>query len=296
MLDLERFKDMVIYAKVANLGSFTAAAEQLSIAKGTVSKAIARLESELNLRLLQRTTRTISMTLEGRAYLDYCSEIIRQAEAAENHLGTFRDMPSGIIRVTAPVTFGSVRVAPLLPPLLKRHPELQIELLLEDKRVDLMAENIDIALRCGRLENSSLIARRLSGLPLVMVATPKYLATHTKPTLPEELAQHQCLLHGFHAAERHWQLKVDDNKVIRVAVNGQLRVNNNQALKHALLADLGIAYLPRYQVENELLNGSVVSILDNYMPDETAVHAVYRHRAHLSAAMKATLEYFQDVL
>ncbi|HET8817416.1 MAG TPA: LysR family transcriptional regulator [Pseudidiomarina sp.] len=296
MLDLERFKDMVIYAKVAHLGSFTAAAEQLGIAKGTVSKAITRLESDLNLRLLQRTTRTISMTLEGRAYFDYCSEIIRQAEAAEHHLGTFRDNPSGVIRVTAPVTFGSVQVAPLLPPLLKRFPDLQIELLLEDKRVDLMAENIDIALRCGNLESSTLIARRLRGLPLVMVATPGYLTSSKPPKQPEELREHQCLLHGFHAVERYWQVQEPDGSTVRIPVRGQLRVNNNQALKHALLADLGIAYLPRYQVEKELESGAVIPILTDFMPAETPVHAVYRHRAHLSAAMRATLEYFQQVL
>ncbi len=289
---LERLSDMAIYAKVVEAGSFSAAADALDLSKGAVSKAIARLEKHLSLRLLQRTTRRMTVTLEGRAFYDYCQQIVSQAAAAEHHLGSFRDEPSGIVRITAPVTFGSIQVAPLLPELLKTYPELKAELVLDDKRVDMVKENIDLALRCGVLEPNSLIARRISDLPLTMVATPRYLKAHGTPEQPDDLSQHHCLLHGFHAAERQWQLH-DQGHPVTVAVSGPFCANNNLALKHALLADMGIAFLPRYQVATEIAAGELTELLADFIPPATPVHLVYRSRLHMSAAMKVTMEFLR---
>ncbi|MDX1706549.1 LysR family transcriptional regulator [Pseudidiomarina sp.] len=291
-MKLERLSDMAIYAKVVEAGSFSAAAEALDISKGAVSKAIARLEKHLNLRLLQRTTRRMTVTLEGRAFYDYCEQIVSQAAAAEHHLGSLRDEPSGIVRITAPVTFGSIQVAPLLPELLKTYPELKTELVLDDKRVDMVKENIDLALRCGVLEPNSLIARRLNDLPLTMVATPDYLKQQGTPEAPADLSQHQCLLHGFHAAESRWQL-YEQGRPVSVAVTGPFCANNNLALKHALLAHMGIAFLPRYQVAAELAAGKLTELLADFVPAATPVHLVYRSRLHMSAAMKVTMEFLR---
>ncbi|MEX1222201.1 MAG: LysR family transcriptional regulator [Idiomarina sp.] len=291
---LERLSDMAIYAKVVETGSFTQSADELQLSKGAVSKAVSRLESHLELRLLHRTTRKMSVTLEGRAFYEYCQQVVEQAAAAEHHLGSLREQPSGRIRVTAPVTFGSMRVAPLLPELLKQYPQLEVELVLHDKRIDLISENIDIAIRCGVLENSTLVARRLQDLPTILVATPAYLKAQGTPQHPSELSQHQCLT--ISSQDKQWRLRGTNNEALDVTVGGRLSVNNNLALKHALLADIGIAFTPLYQVTNELADGRLVTILDDFMPTPTLVHAVYRHRAHVSAAFKVTLDYLREHL
>ncbi|WP_417659139.1 LysR family transcriptional regulator [Pseudidiomarina sp.] len=288
---LNRLADMAIYATVVEQQSFTGAAEHLGISKGAVSKAIKKLEQELNLRLLQRTTRTMTVTIEGRAFYEYCREMMTQAEAAEQHLGSLRDTPGGLIRITAPVTFGSVQIAPLIPELLQQYPEINVDLLLDDKRVDLVTQQVDIAIRCGQLESSSLIAKRLNDLPLVVVATPTFLAKHGTPTHPHELANLPCLSHSSHAVDRRWTF-LENNQEITARIKGPMNANNNFALKQGLLASLGIAYLPRYQVTEQLANGQLVPLLEDYLPTPTPVHAVYRHRQHLSAAMRATLEFF----
>lgn len=292
---LSRLADMAIYATVVEQLSFTAAAEQLSMSKGAVSKSIKKLEQELNLRLLQRTTRTMTVTIEGRAFYEYCREMMNQAEAAEQHLGSLRDTPSGRVRITAPVTFGSVQIAPLIPELIRQYPDIHVDLLLDDKRVDLVTQQVDIAIRCGRLESSSLIAKRLNDLQLVVVATPEFLAKHGTPKHPQELTQYPCLSHSSHMVDRRWTFN-ENNQEITVRIQGPMNANNNVALKHGLLASMGIAYLPRYQVTEQLANGHLVSLLDDYLPSATPVHAVYRHRQHLSAAMRATLEFLTHQL
>ncbi|SMQ64975.1 transcriptional regulator [Pseudidiomarina planktonica] len=291
---LERLSDMAIYAKVVETGSFTQSADDLQLSKGAVSKAVSRLEAHLELRLLHRTTRKMSVTLEGRAFYEYCQQVVEQAAAAEHHLGSFREQPSGRIRVTAPVTFGSMRVAPLIPELLKQYPQLEVELVLHDKRIDLISENIDIAIRCGVLENSTLIARRLQDLPTILVATPAYLQAQGTPKHPAELSQHQCLT--ISSQDNRWRFRNNTDEALDITVGGRLSVNNNLALKHALLADLGIAFTPLYQVTNELAEGKLVAILDEFMPKPTLVHAVYRHRGHVSAAFKVTLDFLREHL
>lgn len=292
---LDRLADMAIYAIVVEQQSFTAAAAHLGLSKSAVSKSIKKLEQELNLRLLQRTTRTMTVTIEGRAFYEYCREMMSQAEAAEQHLGSLRDTPSGIIRITAPVTFGSVQIAPLIPDLLAQYPDIHVDLLLDDKRVDLVTQQVDIAIRCGQLESSSLIAKRLNDLPLVVVATPDFLSKHGTPRHPHELTNYPCLSHSSHMVDRRWSF-VENKQEFHVRISGPMNANNNVALKHGLLASLGIAYLPRYQVTEQLASGQLVSLLDDYLPTPTPVHAVYRHRQHLSAAMRATLSYLTERL
>lgn len=286
----DRLTEMAIYATIVEQQSFTAAARHLGISKSAVSKALQKLEQDLNLRLLQRTTRSMTVTLEGRAFYEYCREMMNQATAAEQHLGSLRDTPAGTIRITAPVTFGSVQIAPLIPTILASYPELRVELVLDDKRVDLVAQEIDIAIRCGRLESSSLIAKRLQDLPLVVVASPEFIDRHGFPKHPTELTNLPCLAHSSHATDKLWQFR-EQGQLLTVRVNGPMHANNNLALKQGLLASLGIGYLPRYQVKTELADGRLIELLPEFLAPATPVHAVYRHRQHLSAAMRATLDY-----
>ncbi|MDR6983862.1 DNA-binding transcriptional LysR family regulator [Rheinheimera pacifica] len=291
----ERLGDMLIFAKVVEQGSFTLAADLLELSKSAVSKAVSRLESYLGLRLLQRTTRSMVVTLEGQAYYEYCQQIVTQAAAAEAHLGSFRDSPRGMVRITAAVTFGSVQVAPLLARLLKLYPELELELLLDDGQVDLIAEKVDIAVRCGPLPSSGLIARKVSDLPYSVVCSAGYLAGRELPLHPYQLASHQCLWHGACAEKARWHF-IEHGKPIVVPVNGRLRVNSSQALIHAMKQDLGIALLPRYQVAAELEAGNLVELLQDFMPPAAPVYLVYAHRQHMSAAVKTCIRFLQEQL
>jgi DNA-binding transcriptional LysR family regulator len=288
-------RDMAVFARVVESNSFTAAAETIGLSKAAVSKTVRRLEDRFNLRLLNRTTRSMTVTFEGRALYDYCRDVVGRAEAAEGHLRAFLDQPGGTIRVTAPTTFGSVRIAPLISELLQLHPELHVDLVLANRQLDLVADNIDIAVRCGPLTDSSFIARRVSCLPHVLTATPSYLERHGEPACPEDLRRHHCLLLNDVGGASYWRF-ARDNKAFTVKVHGPLASNNSAAIHHALLNGIGIANLPLYQVCDALERGELRSMLDEFMPEPTHVHLVYQHRSHMSAAMKRTLEFLHDRL
>lgn len=291
----ERLGDMLIFAKVVEQGSFTSAADALELSKSAVSKALARLENYLGLRLLQRTTRNMAVTLEGQAFYEYCQQIVTQATAAEDHLGSLHDTPRGLVRIAAAVTFGSVQVAPLVARLMNLYPDLEVELVLDDKPAELIGENIDIAVRCGPLQSSGLIARYVSDLPHTVVCTPGYLKGRQEPLHPQQLVSHQCIRSGFHTDAGKWQF-VEQGKAFVVPVTGKLRVNGSQATIQAIKQDLGIALLPRYQVEEELKTGVLCELLSDFMPPATPVYLVYTHRRHMSAAVKTSLEFLQQHL
>ncbi len=290
---LQRLSDMAIFAKVVETDSFTQAANALQMSKGAVSKAITRLEQHLSVRLLQRTTRQLKLTAEGQAFLTYCQQVVRQADQAEHHLDELRDQPVGIIRISVAVTYGSTIIAPLLPELLQRYPQLQIELDLTDRLVDLVGEEIDVAIRFGKLASSSLIARPLTRLPIVLVASPSYLAAHGIPQHPHDLAQHRCVSTSTGPIDRAWQF-LDQGEPITVFTNGPLLTNSNRAAKPAVLAGMGLMYVTRYQVEEEIQSGLLVPVLADYMPEPLPVHLVYPHRTHMKAGLKLVLQYLQS--
>ncbi len=290
---LQRLSDMAIFAKVVETDSFTQAAVALQMSKGAVSKAIARLEQHLSVRLLQRTTRQLKLTAEGQAFLSYCQQVVRQADQAEHHLDELRDQPVGIIRISVAVTFGSTIVAPLLPELLQRYPKLQIELDLNDRLVDLVGEEIDVAIRFGKLPSSSLIARPLTRLPIVLVAAPSYLAAQGIPQHPDDLIHHSCLSTFTGPVDRAWQF-LDKGQPITVFTNGPLLTNSNRASKPAVIAGMGLMYVTRYQVEDEIQSGLLVPVLADYMPEPLPVHLVYPHRTHMKAGLKLVLQFLQS--
>lgn len=290
---LQRLSDMAIFAKVVETDSFTQAAVALQMSKGAVSKAITRLEQHLSVRLLQRTTRQLKLTPEGQAFLSYCQQVVRQADQAEHHLDELRDQPVGIIRISVAVTFGSTIIAPLLPELLQRYPKLQIELDLNDRLVDLVGEEIDVAIRFGKLPNSSLIARPLTRLPIVLVAAPGYLAAHGIPQHPDDLVQHRCVSTSTGPIDRAWQF-LDQGQPITVLTNGPLLTNSNRAAKPAVLAGMGLMYVTRYQVEEEIQSGLLVPVLADFMPEPLPVHLVYPHRTHMKAGLKLVLQFLQS--
>ncbi len=292
---LQRLSDMAIFARVVESGSFTQAAIALGMSKGAVSKAIARLEQHLAVRLLQRTTRQLKLSSEGQAFFVYCQQVVRQADQAEHHLAELRDEPIGSIRISVAVTYGSKVIAPLIPELLQRYPKLQLELDLNDKMVDLVADEVDLAIRFGKLPSSSLIARPLTHLPIVLVASPAYLATHGVPQHPSDLVHHACISTGSGGPETSWEF-LDKGQVLKVPANGPFYTNSNRAAKPTVLSGLGLMFVTRYQVEEELQSGMLVSVLPDYMPKPLPVHLVYPHRTHMKAGLKLVLQYLQTKL
>lgn len=292
---LQRLGDMAIFAKVVESGSFTQAAIALGMSKGAVSKAIARLEQHLAVRLLQRTTRQLKLSSEGQAFFAYCQQVVRQADQAEHHLSELRDEPVGTIRISVAVTYGSTVIAPLIPELLQRYPKLQLELDLNDKIIDLVADEVDLGIRFGKLPSSSLIARKLTHLPIVLVASPAYLAAHGVPQHPHDLVHHYCISTNSGGPDSCWEFQ-EHGKPLQVRTSGPFHTNSNRAAKPTVLSGMGLMFVTRYQVEEELQAGLLVQVLSDYMPKPLPVHLVYPHRTHMKAGLKLVLQYLQSKL
>lgn len=270
---MDRLLSMEVFVAVVDKGSFTAASEVFSISPPMVGKHIHFLEQRLGARLLTRTTRRQSLTEIGRQYYERCKQILAEIHAAESGAEAMRAIPRGKLRINAPVSFGSLRVAPALTDYLEAHPEVSLELTLNDRIVDLLEEGYDAAIRIGELAESSLIARRLASYPVLICAAPAYLARAGVPTTPEQLVGHQCL--GFtHWRKRGgWQL---DRDVSPAALPfTRFQSNNGQALRMAALRGFGIVMQPELLLADDVAAGRLVTLLSDYRPAPRPVHLVY---------------------
>ncbi|WP_411358072.1 LysR family transcriptional regulator [Pseudidiomarina salilacus] len=296
---LSRISDMAIFAAIIEHGSFTRAAEQLEISKSAVSKAIARLEQDLKTKLLTRTTRKLNPTVAGLNFYQHCRDIVRETEQAFEHIHAMRSNPSGRITLSAPVNFGATQVAPLMPEFLQRFPEVDVDLQLSNRITDLIAENVDIAIRCGELKDSRLYFRKLKPLNIVLVGSKGYFAKHPKPQHPLELshkeAKHQCITDSARITDRQWRF-YQQGELFQVTVNGRFYVSDNRAMRAALRANLGLAYMPSYSLNELLASGEIETVLEGFMPQPVPVQLVYPERKYMSAAVSAALDFLQEKL
>lgn len=265
---------MRVFVRVAELGSFAAAAKELRLSPSMVAKHVTMLEERVGAQLIRRTTRRHSITEVGRLYLERARTALADVEAAEAAAGELHDVARGTLRVSAPVVYGAHALAPILGELLDENPELTVDLTLADRVVDLLEEGYDAALRTGPLPSSGLIARPLAPLPAVLAAAPAYLRRRGAPRVPAELAGHECL--GF-AAWIHpdrWRLVGRDGEHA-VRVRGRLRANDGEALRQAALAGAGIVMQSRHLLASDLAAGRLVRVLPRYAPPSRPVHVVY---------------------
>jgi DNA-binding transcriptional LysR family regulator len=283
--------EIAVFTRVVRAGSFTAAAKELGMPKSTVSRKVSDLEARLNARLLQRTTRKLSLTDAGRTYFDYGVRIVNEIEAAESAVGSLQDKPRGLLRVT--IGPNSQWLAGILADFMKRNPEVQLEVLSTGRTVDLIEERFDVAIRAGALADSSLVARKLGTATWFLVATPAYLKKKRRPRAPDDLKDHDCLLFG--AGTPEVTLRLESGEQTReVAVSARLLVSDFDILYAAAIAGLGIAVLPAFRCVEELRDHRLECVLREWAPPAIPVHIVYPTARHVSAKVKSFVEYVQQ--
>jgi DNA-binding transcriptional LysR family regulator len=291
---MDRLAAMTAFARVAETGSFSEAARRLRSSKSVVSRQIAALESELGVRLLHRSTRALTLTEAGRSYFDQLVRILADIDEANLSVSHLQAAPRGRLRVNAPMSFGIRHLAPAIPDFLARCPEVEIDLTLNDRFVDLVDEGFDMAVRIGQLIESSLVARRLAPLRRVVCASPAYLAARGTPTTPDDIAGHECLCYSNMSAGNEWKFVDRDGRPWPVEIKGRLRINNGDAIRVAALNGLGLACLPSFIVGEDLRAGTLVPVLTEAMHQDGAVFAVYPHARLLSPKVRVFIDFLAE--
>lgn len=285
---------MIVFAQVVDSRSFSAAAVRLGLSKSAVSKQIAKLEDRLGARLLNRTTRTLSPTDAGQDFYERCLRVVREVEEAERAITHLSAEPRGLLRLSAPASFGREYLAPLVPEMLARWPELRIEALFEDRFVDVVAEGFDLVIRITRLQDSSLVARRIASCRRVVCAAPSYLERHGVPRTPAELLQHDCILYSYATDQNEWEFVGPDGRLETVRVDGRLRANNAEVTLAALLAGAGLALSPDFIVGPDIAAGRLVPLLTDYENPFGAIYAVWPHNRNLAPKVRAVVDFLVE--
>ncbi len=281
---------MAIFAAVVEAGGFSAAAQKLGISTPVVSKRVSALEAELGARLLNRTTRRLSLTEPGMVFYQHCTRVVAEAQEAEAAVTYLHAAPRGLLRVTAPVTFGSHQVAAALPGFLERFPEIQVDMDVSDHPVDLAEAGYDVAIRITAQPPPSLAARRLTRTRRVACAAPAYWARHARPQVPADLAAHDCIVYVPNANFNQWFF-VGPHGTEAVTVQGRLQVNNTEAMLEAAIGGLGVIMLTSFTVERAIAAGHLEPVLQAWASPATDVYALYLPNRYLPAKARAFIDY-----
>lgn len=285
-MSLDHLAAMAVFAKVVETKSFTAAARELNLSKSAVSKQVSGLEDRLGARLLNRTTRRLALTEIGAAFYDRCSRLVAEAEEAELEVTRMSSEPRGELRVNVPFSFGLAHVAPILSGFVNAHPAVSLDLTLDDRFVDLIADGYDLAIRIGNLSDSSLIARKLATTQLLVVAAPDYWSRRGVPKTASDLNDHDCLLYSYQRVSNVWQFGGET-----VRIRGRVQANSGDVLRQVAVAGHGIAILPSFIVWQDVLAGRLIPALRGSEPAPVGIYAVYPHSRHLSAKVRAFVDY-----
>lgn len=291
MSRLPDLEALAIFAKVVELRSFAAAADDLKLSKATVSKAVTRLETRLGARLFNRTSRRLALTDAGQALVGRATRVLAEGEAAELEALEQSTAPRGQVRLAAPMSFGLSDVAPILPDFMARYPEVSVDLSLSDATIDLIGEGFDMALRIAALPDSSLMARRLRPVERHLVGSPAYFAAHGVPTHPSQLADHACLAYAYLPTPETWRFRHASGEESSIRLEGPLRANNATALLPALIAGRGIALQPDFICGPALAEGQLVSVMPDWKATPIALHLVMPPGGPRPARVEALADY-----
>jgi len=291
---MDRLAAIEAFVRVAECGSFSKAAERLHASKSVVSRQVGALEAELGARLLHRTTRALTLTEAGRSYFERAGRILADLAEADASVGQLQASPRGRLRVSAPMSFGALHLSPAMPDFLLRYPDVELDLIMNDRYVDLVDEGFDMAVRIGKLEDSSLVARKLAPMRRTVCAAPAYLEKSGTPASPDDLTAHECLCYSNVGLSQEWRFVHPDGRPWPVEVRGRLHANNGDALHAAALAGFGLAVLPSFLAGRDFQSGALVSVLEDFMPQDAALYAVYPHARHLSPKVRAFVDYLAE--
>jgi DNA-binding transcriptional LysR family regulator len=272
------------------------AAERLDISRGMVTRQVAQLEDHLGARLLNRTTRRVSLTEDGSAYLERCAQLLADLEEAEAVVSSHGTEARGTLRVTCALAFGVRYVAPLLGDYMKQQPRVAVDLSFNDRTVDIVEEGYDLAIRIGALASSSLSARRLASTRMIVCAAPAYWQAHGKPASPEELVSYDALHYVYSSTSDEWRFTGLDGESRNVRIRHRLRANNGEALLRAAASGLGVVQLPAFLVHESITRGELESALDDYCGPELGIHAVYPARRLLAAKVRTFIDFLAGSL
>lgn len=287
---MDRLSAIEAFIAVVERGSFTAAAQALRLSRAMVSRHVQDLENRLGARLLYRTTRKVGLTEVGKVYYQRCVQLLADLVEADCVVGELQSEPRGLLRINAPMSFGTLHLAGAVADFAALHPQLSIDLTLNDRVVDLIEEGYDVAVRIGRLADSSLIARRLAPCRMVVCASPHYIARHGQPGHPTDLARHNCLTYAYLTPRDEWRFHGPEGEVA-VRVSGTMSANNGEVLAAAARCGRGVAFEPSFIVGEDLERGRLVRLLPAYRPAEPSINAVYPHARHLSAKVRSFVDF-----
>jgi DNA-binding transcriptional LysR family regulator len=291
---MDRMAALEAFVKVSETQSFTEAAERLGQSKSAISRHISALEAELGARLFHRSTRTLALTEAGQSYYERMVRILSDVEEANRAVTQLQAAPRGRLRINAPMSFGFLHLAGVLPDFLERFPEVTIDLVMNDRFVDLVDEGFDVAVRIGGMVDSTLIAKRLGPIRRVICASPAYLQRRGTPRTPDDLRQHDCLLNSNVQASHEWSFSKPEGGMWSVDVRGPVTANNGDALRVAALKGLGLTLLPTFIVGADLQAGNLVTVLDEYVMQRLSMHAVYPTARHLSPKVRAFVDFLAE--
>ena len=286
------------FVYVAEYESFTRAAKELGISTAQVSRQISALEKRLNIKLLYRTTRKVSLTEEGRVFYQHCRSVLDGLDAAEQAVSNLQSKPQGRIKLTAPVTYSEQQLLPLVNDFMVQYRDIEVTAFLSNQKIDLVEGGYDLAIRIGKLSDSTMMAKKLSHRTNFVCAAPAYLEKYGIPYSLADLRQHNCLL----GTRDYWHfIEYSDNannadKETNLRVSGSVQYNSGHSLVDAALKGLGIVQLPDYYVQQYLTSGELVSLLDNYREPEESIWAVYPHNRHLSPKIRLLVDYLAERL
>ncbi|HEV7309240.1 LysR family transcriptional regulator [Ensifer sp.] len=291
---MDRYTALKVFRSVAELNNFAHAGRKLGLSPAAISKNVAELEASVGTRLINRTTRRMALTDEGRLYLDHVVRGLDALEDADKALDPVRQAPGGTLRVAAPMTFSLMKLSSAIPTFLSRYPDLSLDLNLDDRRVDIVREGFDIAIRgSDNLEDSSLIARKLTAMPHVLCASPAYFEAQGEPATPADLKSHSCVRFSLSGHAGTWEFR-KDGRTERVAVRARYSVTSSLAVRDALRAGFGLSLIPSPYVEDDLASGRLRQVLSDWDTVDTALYAIYPSRQHIAPKVRAFLDFLTE--